>query len=316
MRKHLRLSVAALEKVVDYSTRFLSSNKGWQKHLYVTVFLYWLGCGASYRVTGASFNISRYTIRDIVHKCLDGFLQLLPIVIKYPTEDMYADISRKFNQRARTQIFHSALGAIDGSHVRISVPTRLRDQYMNRKAFTSLQLQAVCSSSGEFFSICVGYPGSVHDERVLKNSKLYKEKKFPPPGYYLLGDSGYKCRLQPIPIITPFKRTRQATQLASNQRRFNELHSKARCVVESAFGIMKARWRSLLDKTLQLSIRNCAKTIAVACIMHNICLNDGLLTGMEDINETASLENEELLYDDDNDDSAAIALRNMLVDAI
>lgn len=312
VRQHLRLSMQALEKVICYSTKFLSSTKGWKKHFYVTVFLYWLGCGASYRVTGASLDISRYTVRDIVHQCLDGFMQLVPVVIKYPTEDMYADISQKLNNRAGTHIFHHALGAIDGSHVRISVPTRLRDQYMNRKAFTSLQFQAVCSGSGEFLSICVGYPGSVHDERVLKNSRLFKDKIFPPPGYYLLGDSGYKCRLNPICIITPFKRT---APLSIREIHFNKCHSKARSIIESAFGLMKTRWRSLLDNVLHLSISNCTKAIAVACVMHNICLNDGFQIDINEISDTASSVNEEELLGGD-EDPTAIAFRRTLADAI
>ncbi|XP_037944718.1 protein ALP1-like [Teleopsis dalmanni] len=273
IRKHLRLTVIALERVFNYGARFLNTKTGWNDRFIITVFLYWLGCGASYRVTGASFGISRYTVRDIVYKCLKGFLSLKSSVIKYPAESECESISTKFNQRAGTTIFNRALGAIDGTHIPIAVPVRLRDQYMNRKSFTSINLQAVCSSNKEFLSICVGFPGSVNDERVLQSSELFNLQNFPPPGYYLLGDSGYCCRTSPIAILTPYKRLQPLT---ARQKKFNELHSKASTVIECTFGALKIRWRSIFDKVVRLNLEHCVQTIAVACIMHNICLNDGL----------------------------------------
>ena len=87
-----------------------------------------------------------------------------------------------------------AVGAIDGSHVRIKCPPALHDQYINRKLDYSIQCQGVCDSNHKFLDICVGYPGSVHDTRVMYNSPLYYRRLYPPPGYYLLGDGGYPCR--------------------------------------------------------------------------------------------------------------------------
>ncbi|XP_037930961.1 putative nuclease HARBI1 [Teleopsis dalmanni] len=287
IRKHLRLTVIALERVFNYGERFLNTKTGWNDRFIITVFLYWLGCGASYRVTGASFRISRYTVRDIVYKCLKGFLSLKSSVIKYPAES-----------------------AIDGTHIPIAVPVRLRDQYMNRKSFTSINLQAVCSSNKEFLSICVGFPGSVHDERVLQSSELFNLQNFPPPGYYLLGDSGYCCRTSPIAILTPYKRLQPLT---ARQKKFNELHSKARTVIECTFGALKIRWRSIFDKVLRLNLEHCVQTIAVACIMHNICLNDGL-----DLIEVNNIV-EDCYYDGvatENENIDAISMRDEIANNI
>ncbi|XP_037930987.1 protein ALP1-like [Teleopsis dalmanni] len=307
IRKHLRLTVIALERVFNYGARFINTEKGWSDRFIITVFLYWLGCGASYRVTGASFGISRYTVRDIVHKCLKGFLSLKSSVIKYPAESEFEGICTKFNQRAGTTIFNRALGAIDGTHIPIDVPTLLRDQYMNRMSFTSINLQAVCSSSKEFLSICVGFPGSMHDEQVLKSSELFNLRNFPPPGYYLLGDSAYCCRTNPIAILTPYKRLQPLT---ARQKKFNELHSKARTVIESTFAALKMRWRSIFDKVLRLNLEHCVQTVAVACVMHNICLNDGF-----EIDEVLEdLKYEEVLIEDE--DIAAAVMRDEIANNI
>lgn len=38
-------------------------------------------------------------------------------------------------------------------------------------------MQAVCDEDKKFINIMVGYPGSVHDSRVLQNSNLLKKLK-------------------------------------------------------------------------------------------------------------------------------------------
>ncbi|XP_037952585.1 putative nuclease HARBI1 [Teleopsis dalmanni] len=310
VRKYLRLTVTSLESVFNYSKQFLKTEKGWSCYFNITVFLYWLGCGASYRVTGASFEISRYTVRDIVHKCLKGFLTFKSSVIKYPMESEFSEISRQFNQLAGSTIFDRALGVIDGTHIPIAVPTRLRDEYMNRKSFTSLNLQAVCSSTNKFLSICVGFPGSMPDEAVLYNSELFNTHSFPPAGYYLLGDNAYSCRASPIGILTPYKRLQPLT---ARQKKFNALHSKARSIIENTFGTLKLRWRSIFDNVLRLKVEHCIETIAVACVMHNICLNDGFEID-EKYNISEDLKYEEVLIEDEN--IAAAVMRDEIANNI
>ena len=57
---------------------------------------------------------------------------------------------------------------------------------------------------------------------------------------------------------------------------FNTAHSRARLVVECAFGILKTRWRNIFNRDLELSIENSNKTIFAAVVLHNKCvLKDG-----------------------------------------
>ena len=64
-------------------------------------------------------------------------------------------------------------GAIDGTHIPIKAPSDHSDEYYNRKSFHSVILQAVVDAFLYFTDICVGWPGRVHDARVLSNSTLY-----------------------------------------------------------------------------------------------------------------------------------------------
>ena len=65
------------------------------------------------------------------------------------------------------------IGAIDGSHVAIKAPGTHQDVYINKKGFHSVVLQAVCDHRMLFTDCFVGYPGSTHGARVLKNSDLF-----------------------------------------------------------------------------------------------------------------------------------------------
>ncbi|KAK0151894.1 hypothetical protein N1851_006736 [Merluccius polli] len=81
-------------------------------------------------------------------------------------------------------------------------------------------LMAVCEHQGRFVDVYVGWPGSVHDSRVLRHSPLYRQAV-----YLLQGTSsshgGYLCLQHPLPLITPYKRPMQGV----GPQRFNGHHS-------------------------------------------------------------------------------------------
>ena len=135
-------------------------------------FLYWMACGCSYRVAGGFMGFSRFTVRNIIHKMLDIFVNLRHL-INHGTIDGYDRLQRKFCKRARSQAFNKFVGAIDGTHIRIQCPKNKRDEYINHKGYYSIQVQAVADSDGKFTDVFVGFPGSVHDNRVLRNSPLF-----------------------------------------------------------------------------------------------------------------------------------------------
>lgn len=308
IKEHLRVSAAVYQRIC----RLIPAKRsGWEVEIDVAVFLFWIATGTSRRVVGAVFNVPRNTTKRICDKMLDYTLNtLMKQIIKYPREEELPNIAYKFCNRAGTPIFDRAVGAIDGSHIRIQCQTSLHDQYINRKLNYSIQCQAVCDSNYKFLDICVGYPGSVHDTRVMYNSSLYHKRLYPPPGYYLLGDSGYPCSLNPIAILTPFKET-GGERLSALKKRFNNLHSKARNVVECVFGQMKKRWRSIFNKELELKIENCIKTIVACCVLHNICvdMNDIMEADLDTAEEPAQNARCESDYQPVSDTGEGIAFR-------
>jgi len=65
------------------------------------------------------------------------------------------------------------LGATDGSHIAIKAPVDEPSAYVNRKGFHSVMSQAVVDSQLMFMDYYAGWPRSVHDASVFRNSPLY-----------------------------------------------------------------------------------------------------------------------------------------------
>ena len=86
----------------------------------------------------------------------------------------------------------------------ITPPAMNHTDYYNRKGWYSILVQAVIDHDYLFRDLCVGWPGSIHDARVLANSTLFKkvtsgevlqDEEVQIQGQtlrtYLIGDSAY-----------------------------------------------------------------------------------------------------------------------------
>ncbi|XP_053180445.1 putative nuclease HARBI1 [Scomber japonicus] len=246
------------------------------------VFLFWLASGASYRVVSRVFGMPRSTVHRIVHRVTGEVVAIRHKVIHLPkTAEDLAAVTRGFAGLAGHRAFLKAAGAMDGCHVRIKPPSGPDGHcYLNRKMFSSIILQAVCDHQGRFVDVYVGWPGSVHDSRVLRHSPLYTQAAYPPPGHFILADGGYPCLQHPLPLITPYKRPLQGV----GPQRFNAHHSRARSIIERAFGMMKTKFRAIFFKALEV--------ITACAVLHNICLGVGDIMPPEDELQDAMEEDE------------------------
>ena len=127
----------------------------------------------------------------------------------------------------------------------------------------------------KFIHATVGYPGSIHDARVLRQSGPMRNINRTEIGPLLAGDSAY-------PLINWLKKPfPDRGRLAVEQRRFNLRFSALRCVVERAFGMLKSRWRIILKK-IEQKTTTLKKTVIAACVLHNICIERGDLHDADD----------------------------------
>ncbi|CAM5106686.1 unnamed protein product [Natator depressus] len=71
--------------------------------------------------------------------------------------------------------FPNCGGAIDRMHIPILAPDHLANQYINRKGYFSMVLQALVDHKGHFTDIKVGWLGKVHEARIFRNSGLFEQ---------------------------------------------------------------------------------------------------------------------------------------------
>ena len=172
--------------------------------------------------------------------------------VKKPSEERMKEIIDEFETLWG---FPQVIGAIDGSHVPILKPVESASDYFNRKGFYSIIIQGVVDSLGLFIDVNIGWPGKVHDAQVFSNSTFYSKchaGTFLPDWkqtingidipLIILGDPAYPL----LPLRWLMKPYPDTGTLTRQQQHYNYRQSRARMVIENAFGRLKGRWRCLL----------------------------------------------------------------------
>jgi hypothetical protein len=152
--------------------------------------------------------------------------------------------------------FPHTCGAIDGKHVAIHKPSNSGSHYHNYKGFFSVVMLAVVDANYKFLWVDIGGRGSNSDAQIFNHSEL-KECLLqdviglPDPAvlpndigeelpYYLVGDDAFALSEF---MMKPFSRR----SMELEERVFNYRLSRARRVVENAFGILANRWQIILN---------------------------------------------------------------------
>ena len=209
----------------------------------VAVCFWRLAGNSEYRTVSHLFGIGCSTACTVTNQVCRAIVQhLLKQYIRLPCRNRLMAVIQKFEQQ---QGIPQVGGAIDGTHIPIKAPSDHPDEYYNRKSFHSVILQAVVDSFMYFTDICVGWPGRVHDARVLSKSALYHKAQHLgtcfPDGQpvnvngvmvpvIIIGDPAYPL----LPwLMKPFPETG-----AHDKRKFNFKLSSTRIVVERSFGLL------------------------------------------------------------------------------
>ena len=241
----------------------------------VAVTLWCLATPCEYRTIAHLFGIARSSVCEIVQEtCALIVSKLFHKYIHFPSGDSIDDLVDTFKSKWDVP---QCVGAIDGCHIPVASPAMSRTDYYNRKGWYSVILQGVVDHSYRFIDINVGWPGSVHDARVLSQSSIFQkitsgellpDKTITENGVqiplYLIGDSAYPLKKW---LMKPFT---HGTVMTPAQRTFNYRICRARIVVENAYGRLKARWRRLMKRN-DMNISHIPTVVTAACTLHNIC---------------------------------------------
>lgn len=152
---------------------------------------------------GELLGVSASTVSKCTWKFVRAMNSKFAHLIKWPTGDELEEVKAGF----RLKGFPNCYGAIDGTHFPIEFPRGENSvDYYNYKHNISVSMQAIVDANGHFLDICGGWPGSVQDSRLMRNSKFYHDVIFnrtrlagrshvcldgTPLREYLLVDAGY-----------------------------------------------------------------------------------------------------------------------------
>ena len=119
----------------------------------------------------------------------------------------------------------------------------------------------MCSHDLKFTNIVARWPGSVHDSRIFRNSRLCAKFENHDYNGSLLGDSGYAVKPY---LLTPILNPQTAPE-----RRYNYSHCRARNTVERLFGVSKRRF-ACLATGLRIKVRTALVIIVALAVLHNL----------------------------------------------
>lgn len=234
--------------------------------------LYRLASSCEYRVVGKIFGLHTSTVQKHFYRVINAInKKLLRKVIYMPKENEALDISKRFQKI--TGGIPQIIGCIDGTHIPILPPEEGMKDFINRKSWASIILQAIVDDRCLFRNISCKFPGSAHDANVFKNSAIFEriEEIWPKETislsnvdipYIILGDPAY-------PLLPWLLKNYPGSGLTAEKQAFNEHMNSGRIRVEMSFGKLKCRFR-ILCKRSEVSYKFMPKVVAACCVLHNL----------------------------------------------
>lgn len=236
----------------------------------LAIFLYIIRFGASYFQASEIFQHSKYTIRKYFIQVTTALVKLYQKNVCLPPPNMPTPSKIRNNPKVYPY-FKDCIGAGDGTHISVKVPTKYTQRFRNRKGEITQNCFFTCDFSGRITYVLPGWEGSAHDGRVLEDSFL---KGFSVPlGRFYLMDAGYALRPG---FLTPYrgvryhlKEQRQAKSKPENKEElFNLRHAKERNIIERVFEILKKRF-GILRRPLEYEITLQTKVIRAVAAVYN-----------------------------------------------
>lgn len=235
-----------------------------------------LATGDSNASLAFGFRVAKNTVCVIIPRVCQAIINEYQdeVCITPRTPDDWRTVARGFSTRWN---FQHCLGAIDGKHVAIRCPRNAGSLYYNYKGFHSVVLMALVDANYKFIWVEIGANGSASDAQIFNHGELSqmiddRELGFPPADslvaddepvpYFLIGDDAFALRTW---MMKPFS----LRNMARDERIFNYRLSRARRVVENAFGILANRFGCLL-RTLPQQPAVVQKVVMAAVCLHNI----------------------------------------------
>ncbi|XP_048237834.1 putative nuclease HARBI1 [Haliotis rufescens] len=194
----------------------------------VLVTLRFLATGGFYSLISDSFSAISApsvfrSVRDVCISLCSAAYQF----VRMPTGSDADTTKQKFHKISG---FPNVLGCVDGTFVRIIGPKVNEGDYLNRKGYHSMNVQMICDAEYRFINCVAKWPGSVHESRIFRDSRISVAFENGTYKGFLLGDSAYPCKTY---LMTPF-----LSPASRSQEKYNRCHVRTRVLIEQSFGIL------------------------------------------------------------------------------
>lgn len=250
-----------------------------------------LATGDSFKTIAESFRLGYTTVQEIVHTTCAALWEVLSkIVMPIPDEEKWKKIEKAFSEKWN---YPNCIGALDGKHIEIVSPPKSGSLYFNYKKFFSIVLLALADADCKFIYVNVGDLGKNSDAGIFSRSDLaarLETNTLNIPGvkelpgtrdrlpHVIVGDEAFPLKLY---LMRPYP----GTQLDDQSKKvYCYRHSRARRVVENAFGILCQKFR-LYYRKICLSPEHIDNVILATCVLHNFLRDDRVLLENENTGE-------------------------------
>lgn len=240
------------------------------------VTLKFYSAGEPYKSMSLAWYIPHNTLSKIVKEVSEAIIAEFGEKLLCPplTPDKWKEVADRFSNRWN---FHNCLGAIDGKHVAIKMPNKSGSMYYNYKGFYSIIMMAIVDGDYKFLYVDAGSTGSASDAQIWNSCEIkelveadklgFPEAEDFPDGdrlipYFFVGDDAFALRTF---LMKPYGKR----NLTRKERIFNYRLSRARRIVENAFGILANKFGCLLT-TLRQKPDTVTSIVLACCCLHNI----------------------------------------------
>ncbi|XP_071574504.1 uncharacterized protein [Temnothorax nylanderi] len=231
-------------------------------YFHFNAFQCYLAHGDSAATTAWHFRVGKSTMYSIIPEVCKAIWDVLqPLYLRCPNEENeWLQIANDFNSLWN---FPNCIGAIDGKHIRIKAPPRSGSAFYNYKGSFSIVLMAICDAHYRFTWLDIGDYGSLNDAGIWSNTEmstaLENNTVSLPPELYLPHTN----------IAVPFA-------LVGDEGFPLKKLSRARRIIENAFGILVARWQ-IFQGSICFKLETVEAIVQATCCLHNFIISTNYL---------------------------------------
>ncbi|KNA24991.1 hypothetical protein SOVF_010620 [Spinacia oleracea] len=235
----------------------------------VAVCIWRLATGEPLREVSKRFGLGISTCHKLVLEvCTAIKTSLMGRFLQWPDDARLTTIKGEFEKMSGIP---NVVGSMYTTHIPVIAPKANVGAYYNRrhternqKTSYTVTVQGVVDPCGVLTDVCIGWPGSFSDEKVLEKSALSQRANTGSMTQMsIIGNSNYPLMDW---CLVPYSHQ----NLTWTQHAFNEKIGDVQKVAKDSFYRLKKRW-GCLQKRTEVKLQELPVVLGACCVLHNIC---------------------------------------------